>query len=101
MHQVVSLYRSSVGKKILMALSGVILFVFIVLHMLGNLKVLTGAESFDRYAAFLREVGYPAVPHEGTLWAFRSVLLLAVAVRPVGTRRPSRGTRGRGSRMRW
>ena len=84
-----------------MALSGVILFVFIVLHMLGNLKVLTGAESFDRYAAFLREAGYPAVPHGGTLWAFRSVLLLAVAVRPVGTRRPSRGTRGRGSRMRW
>ena len=45
MHQVVSLYRSSVGKKILMALSGVILFMFIVLHMLGNLKVLTGPET--------------------------------------------------------
>jgi succinate dehydrogenase / fumarate reductase cytochrome b subunit len=37
MNRVVSLYRSSVGKKILMALTGAILFGFIVLHLLGNL----------------------------------------------------------------
>ena len=48
--------------------------------MLGNLKILSGEESFDAYAAFIREVGYPAVPHEGVLWLVRLVLLLAVAV---------------------
>ncbi len=80
MRRVAGLYRSSVGKKILMALSGVVLFGYIVLHMLGNLKILSGEESFDVYAAFIREVGYPAVPHEGVLWLVRLVLLLAVAV---------------------
>jgi len=54
MHHAFSLYRSSVGKKILMALSGVILFAFVVLHMLGNLKLFSGEEGFDNYALFLR-----------------------------------------------
>ena len=80
MNRVVSLYRSSVGKKILMALSGAFLFGFVVLHMLGNLKVFAGEESFDAYAEFIRAVGYPAVPHEGVLWALRVALLLAVSV---------------------
>lgn len=80
MQRVATLYRSSVGKKILMAISGIVLFGFIVLHMLGNLKALTGAESFDAYARFIREVGYPAVPHEGVLWTLRIVLLVAVFV---------------------
>jgi succinate dehydrogenase / fumarate reductase cytochrome b subunit len=78
--RVASLYRSSVGKKILMAVSGIVLFGFIVLHMAGNLKVLTGAESFDAYAEFIREVGYPAIPHQGALWAMRIALLIAVFV---------------------
>ena len=78
--RVASLYRSSVGKKILMALSGLILFGFIVLHMLGNLKALSGAASFDAYAVFIREVGYPVVPHHGVLWLLRILLLLAVGI---------------------
>ena len=78
MNRVVSLYRSSVGKKILMALSGAFLFGFVVLHMLGNLKVFYGEESFDAYAEFIRAVGYPAIPHSGVLWALRIALLLAV-----------------------
>ena len=80
MRRVRGLYRSSVGKKVLMALSGTFLFGFIVLHMLGNLKVLTGAEGFNSYAEFLREVGYPALPHQGALWALRVLLLLAVMI---------------------
>jgi succinate dehydrogenase / fumarate reductase cytochrome b subunit len=78
MNRVVGLYRSSVGKKILMALSGAFLFGFVVLHMLGNLKVFAGEESFDAYAEFIRAVGYPAVPHSGVLWALRIALLAAV-----------------------
>lgn len=83
MRRVVSLYRSSVGKKFLMAVSGLVLFVFIILHMIGNLKVLFGAEGFNAYAGFIREVGYPAVPHYGVLWGVRIALLLAVGVHVV------------------
>jgi succinate dehydrogenase / fumarate reductase, cytochrome b subunit len=83
MQRVASLYRSSVGKKILMAVTGIVLFGFIVLHMAGNLKVLTGAESFDAYAEFIRAVGYPAIPHQGVLWTLRVVLLVCVFVHMV------------------
>ena len=80
MPRVVTLYRSSVGKKILMAVTGIILFGFIVLHVLGNLKVLLGPEELNAYARFLRTVGYPAVPNQTALWAVRIVLLLSVLV---------------------
>ncbi|MSR35169.1 MAG: succinate dehydrogenase cytochrome b subunit, partial [Gemmatimonadetes bacterium] len=80
MQRVATLYRSSVGKKILMAISGIVLFGFIVLHMVGNLKVLLGPEEIDAYARFLREVGYPAVPNQTALWTVRIVLLIAVFV---------------------
>jgi succinate dehydrogenase / fumarate reductase cytochrome b subunit len=80
MQRVASLYRSSVGKKILMAVTGIVLFGFIVLHMAGNLKALGGAESLDGYAEFIREVGYPVVPHQGALWALRILLLVSVFV---------------------
>lgn len=83
MQRVASLYRSSVGKKILMALSGAVLFGFIVLHMIGNLKVLISGQELDDYALFLREVGYPVVPHGTALWGFRIVLLIAVLVHMV------------------
>lgn len=101
MQRVVNLYRSSVGKKILMALSGLILFGFIVGHMTGNLKVLQGCEpaavgdhaaglsvpgqtcAMDTYAEFLREAGYPLLPHGAALWGFRILLLGAVAVHVV------------------
>jgi succinate dehydrogenase / fumarate reductase cytochrome b subunit len=80
MRRVAKLYRTSVGKKILMALSGLILFGFIVGHMAGNLKVLQGPEAFNSYAEFLRDFGYPLLPHEGLLWIARVVLLAAVGL---------------------
>src|SRR5690606_22241749 len=40
----------------------------------------SGEESFDAYAEFIRAVGYPAIPHEGALWALRILLLAAVLV---------------------
>ena len=78
MRGVLSLYRSSVGKKIMMAATGLVLIGFVVVHMLGNLKVFLGEEHFNEYAEFLREVGAPAVPHEGLLWIARVVLLVCV-----------------------
>lgn len=83
MRRVVSLYRSSVGKKVLMAVTGLVLVLFVIGHMAGNLKVLQGAEAFNGYAEWLRAVGYPALPHQGALWAARVVLLVAVAVHVV------------------
>jgi succinate dehydrogenase / fumarate reductase cytochrome b subunit len=59
MRSVFSLYRSSVGKKIVMAVSGIILFLWVVAHMLGNLKVFFGQEAFDHYAHGLKTFGEP------------------------------------------
>lgn len=83
MRGVVSLHRSSVGKKVLMALTGLILVGFVLGHMAGNLKVLQGSEAFNGYAEWIREVGYPALPHHGALWVMRVLLLAAVLVHVV------------------
>jgi succinate dehydrogenase / fumarate reductase cytochrome b subunit len=80
MRRVISLYRTSVGKKFYMAVSGVILIGFLVAHMVGNLKMFMGPEAFNHYAEFLREVGYPILPHMAGLWIFRLVLLAAVGL---------------------
>lgn len=80
MRRVVSLYESTVGKKVVMALSGTLLLLFVLAHMVGNLKIYQGAEKFDAYAHFLREVGYPALGHGQMLWIARGVLLVCVGV---------------------
>jgi len=58
-----------------MAVSGFLMFAFVIAHMVGNLKVFQGAEHFNEYAEFLRELGAPIVPHAGLLWVQRVVLL--------------------------
>ncbi len=80
MQRVFNLYRSSVGKKVMMAATGVVFFQFVILHMLGNLKAFQGAEKFDHYAEFLREMGAPIFGRGQALWIFRIGLLLAVTV---------------------
>jgi succinate dehydrogenase / fumarate reductase, cytochrome b subunit len=70
--------RSTVGKKSLMAVTGILLVLFLVLHMLGNLKIFMGAESFDHYAHWLRTIGAPALPDTWFLWIQRIVLTAAV-----------------------
>ncbi|KGF18682.1 succinate dehydrogenase cytochrome b subunit [Corynebacterium freneyi] len=70
--------------KLIMAVTGVIFGLFVIVHMLGNLKVFAGAGDFNAYAAFLRSVGAPAVPEEGLLWIFRIVLLVAVVLHVYG-----------------
>jgi succinate dehydrogenase / fumarate reductase, cytochrome b subunit len=87
------LYRSAVGKKAVMAVTGVILFGFVVIHMVGNLKIYEAGEFsvyrdgayqpmryLDAYGFFLRHVGEPLVPAYTLLWIFRSVLLVAVVL---------------------
>lgn len=75
-----NLYRSAVGKKAIMAATGVVLFGYVLLHMLGNLKLYQGPEKLNRYAEWLREVGSPLLPHSGLLWIVRVVLLAAVVL---------------------
>jgi succinate dehydrogenase / fumarate reductase cytochrome b subunit len=74
------LYRSSVGKKYAMALSGIVLMAYVLLHMIGNLKLYLGAESLNTYGEWLRTVGEPALPRDTVLWITRAVLLAAFVI---------------------
>src|SRR5262245_39792179 len=64
---------STLGLKVLMAATGIILFGFVVGHVAGNLLVFAGPKAMDDYAAFLKSK--PAL-----LWGARGVLLLSVLV---------------------
>ena len=74
----VGFYRTSLGKKAVMALTGLILFGFVLVHMFGNLKLYQGQAKFDAYAEGLRELGSPLLGHNQALWIARTVLLGAV-----------------------
>ena len=74
--------RSSVAIKALMAITGLILVTFLLVHMYGNLKVFFGAESFDHYAEWLKgDILYPLVPKGWFIWIFRTFLLAAIVLR--------------------
>jgi len=67
------LFRSTIGRKFLMAVSGVVLIGFVVGHLAGNLQIFEDPDRINGYAHFLQSLG-------PTLWAVRIVLLAAVAV---------------------
>ncbi len=71
-------FRSLIGKKLIMAVTGLILFFFVVGHMLGNLKVFQGPEHFNAYAEGLRAVGAPFFGRGQLLWGVRIILLVSV-----------------------
>src|SRR5689334_16556192 len=71
----VGFYEAPLGKKVVMAVTGVILFGYVVAHLLGNLQIYSADHSkINRYAAALHD---PSLA--GLLWGARTVLLLAVA----------------------
>ncbi len=70
------LYGSTLGKKILMAVTGIILFGFVTGHMIGNLQLYLGAETLNHYAELLQS-------NKAVLWSFRLVLLFCVSVHVV------------------
>lgn len=76
----VALWSTSIGKKAVMAVTGFILVGFVILHMVGNLKIYLGPQHFDAYAAFLREMGEPLLLREQALWMVRLILLAAVVL---------------------
>jgi succinate dehydrogenase / fumarate reductase cytochrome b subunit len=69
---------SSVGLKILMAATGILLVLFLFAHMVGNLKIFFGAGPFDHYAHWLRTIGSPVLPDRWYLWIQRTGLTVAV-----------------------
>lgn len=75
-----ALWVSSVGKKILMAVTGLILYGFVIGHMIGNLKVYFGPEMFNHYAEGLRTFGSPFFARGQLLWLIRSLLIFSVLV---------------------
>lgn len=81
---VMSLYRTTIGRKVIMAVTGVIGIMFVFGHMYGNLKVFGwfggGPTYFNEYAEGLRELGAPVFGHTHLLWVVRIVLLAAVAL---------------------
>jgi succinate dehydrogenase / fumarate reductase, cytochrome b subunit len=70
--------RSSVALKLFMAVTGLLLVAFLYVHMIGNLKIFFGAETFDHYAHWLRTIGTPLLPEAWYLYIQRAVLTVAV-----------------------
>jgi succinate dehydrogenase / fumarate reductase cytochrome b subunit len=71
-------WASTVGKKIVMAVTGVILFGFVIAHLLGNLQVFEGPAKLNAYGAFLNSIGE-------FLWPARIILLIAVTLHIIAT----------------
>ncbi len=72
------LWDSSIGKKAVMAVTGLIMVLFLLLHMLGNLKIFFGPHDYDGYAGWLRTIGEPVLHGAWFLWIQRAVLLVAL-----------------------
>lgn len=70
-------WSSAVGKKWVMAVSGLALLGFVFVHMVGNLKIFLGAVHLDEYAEWLRTLGEPALPRTVVLWGMRLGLIAA------------------------
>ncbi len=68
-----NLFRSTIGRKILMAVTGLILIGFVVGHLVGNLQVFSAPDKINGYAHFLQSLG-------PLLWVARIGLLVAVAI---------------------
>jgi succinate dehydrogenase cytochrome b subunit len=75
MARTATLLGSSIGKKVVMAVTGLVLFGFVVGHMIGNLQLFLGREALNDYAVFLRHF-----LHGQGLWIARAGLIIAVGL---------------------
>ncbi len=73
MQRALSLFRSPIGKKVLLALSGAVIFGYLFVHMFGLVQIFRGAEVVNEYGRVLHE--NPAL-----LWLERIILLIAIPV---------------------
>jgi succinate dehydrogenase / fumarate reductase cytochrome b subunit len=75
-NRLLALWSSVIGKKVVMAVTGAVLILFVIAHMVGNLKIFSGPEEINAYSRFLREVGWPELGYGQLLWIVRSVLFV-------------------------
>lgn len=77
----IEFYRSAVGKKWVMGLTGLAIIVFTIAHMIGNWKIFLpdvgGIPEIDLYAEELRQLLFPLVPEHVVLWIMRTGLIVA------------------------
>ena len=73
MSTICGLFKSSLGRKFLMAASGALLFLFVVGHLIGNLQFFLSPEALNRYAHFLQSLGE-------VLWVVRLFMLAMIAL---------------------
>jgi succinate dehydrogenase / fumarate reductase cytochrome b subunit len=78
LHKATRFYQASIGKKAVMAVTGVVLFGYLVGHLAGNMQVYLGQEQMDNYAAFLHSI--PAL-----LWGVRLLLVVCVVMHIVAS----------------
>jgi succinate dehydrogenase cytochrome b subunit len=74
------LTQTTVGKKAVMAVTGIVLLIYVTVHMLANLKAFLGPGSLDGYGRWLREILEPVFGHEGILWLVRAGLVASAAL---------------------
>src|SRR6478609_10419238 len=74
------LYSTALGKKYVMAITGIGLIGFVIAHAIGNLKMYLGPEEFNHYGEFLRELLVPILPRTIALWLLRIGLIAAFAL---------------------
>ena len=73
-------WSSSIGKKLVVALTGIVLVLFLAGHLIGNLVVFLGPEAFNEYAYFLHHM-----LHGAGIWLFRATMLVMVTAHIVAT----------------
>jgi succinate dehydrogenase / fumarate reductase cytochrome b subunit len=73
-----ALWHSTIGKKAVVAATGLVMVLWLLVHMLGNLKIFFGPTEFDDYAHFLRRIGEPVLKNSWFLWIQRAVLLVVL-----------------------
>ena len=78
--RICNFWKSSIGKKILVALTGAFLVCFLVSHLIGNLTVFLGPQAFNDYAEFLHHM-----LHGAGIWGFRAVMAVAVITHVTAT----------------
>src|SRR3978361_1144871 len=73
-----ALWHSTIGKKAVVAATGLVMVLWLLVHMLGNLKIFFGPTDFNDYAHWLRTIGEPVLRGAWFLWIQRAVLLVVL-----------------------
>ena len=75
---ILGVWDSSIGKKYVMSVTGLLMLAFLLVHMLGNLKIFYGRQAFNNYSGYLRTLFTPILHDVWYLWVQRFVLTVAL-----------------------